>query len=130
MTPFGLFLEKMRRNRQLQQKQLAAELDIQASYISSLEKGRKAPPSKKILEKLINVLDLNEDEQADMWESVKQSKRSLELPDGMMPSEYQFVSKLSEKLGSLSEEQITLMMGILALNINKNKHLNSGRMNM
>jgi transcriptional regulator with XRE-family HTH domain len=130
MTPFGLFLEKMRRNRQLQQKQLAAELDIQASYISSLEKGRKAPPSKKILEKLINVLDLNEDEQADMWESVKQSKRSLELPDGMILGEYQLVSKLSEKLGSLSEEQITLMMGILALNINKNKHLNSGRMNM
>lgn len=130
MTPFGLFLEKMRRSRQLQQKQLAAELGIQASYISSLEKGRKAPPSKKILEKIINTLDLNEDEQADMWESVKQSKRSLELPDSMILGEYQLVSKLSEKLGSLSEEQIALMMGILALNINKNKQLNSRRMNM
>ncbi|MCK9621785.1 MAG: helix-turn-helix domain-containing protein [Methylobacter sp.] len=130
MTPFGLFLEKIRRSRQLQQKRLAAEVGIQASYVSSLEKGRKPPPSKKILEKLIDVLNLDEDEQLNMWECVKQSKRSLELPDGMMPSEYQFISKLSEKLGSLSEEQITLMMGILALNINKNKHLNSGRMNM
>lgn len=130
MTPFGLFLENIRRSRQLRQKQLAAELGVQACYISSLEKGRKPPPSKKILEKLIDVLDLDEDEQAAMWESVKQSKRSLELPDGMMPSEYQFVSKLSEKLGSLSEEQIALMMGILALNINRTKQLNPRRMNM
>lgn len=130
MTPFALFLQKIRRSRQLQQKRLAAELGIQASYISSLEKGRKRPPSPKILERLIVILDLDEDEQANLWESVKQSKHSLKLPEGMMPFEYQLVSKLREKLGSLSEEQVALMMGILALNINKTKQLNSRRLNM
>lgn len=130
MTPFGLFLEKIRRSRQLQQKRLAAELGIQASYVSSLEKGRKPPPSQKILEKLIDVLDLDENEQAGMWESVRQSKRTLELPEGMVLAEYQLVSMLSEKLGSLSEEQITVIKCVLALNFNKTKQLNPRRLNM
>ncbi|WP_333874245.1 helix-turn-helix domain-containing protein [Methylobacter sp.] len=130
MTPFGLFLENIRRSRQLQQKQLAADLGVQACYISSLEKGRKAPPSKKVLERLIAALDLNEEEQTLLWESVEQSELSFKLPGNMILAEYQLISRLKQQLGRLSQEQITIMLNVLALNTTSNKQTKTRRMNM
>lgn len=130
MTPFGTFLEKIRRSRQLQQKQLAMDLGINASYISALEKGRKEPPSKEVLQRLITSLDLDEEEQTALWKCVEQSKRTLHLPDGMMLAEYELVSQLKQQLGRLSHEQITLMMNVLALNTSKNKQSNMRRIDM
>ncbi len=48
MTPFGLFLESLRRSRQLQQVQLAHRLGVNPCYVSSIESGKKGPPSKQL----------------------------------------------------------------------------------
>lgn len=132
MTPFGLFLEKIRRSRQLQQKQLAADLGVQACYISALEKGRKAPPSKQVLEKLIMALGLDGQEQAALWESVEQSQRSFQLPEGMMLTEYRMINELRKRLGRLSEGQVTLILDVLALSTPTpaNKQRNARRIDM
>jgi len=130
MTPFGLFLTNMRRSRQLRQKQLAMDLGINASYISALEKGRKEPPSKQVLERLIVALELNDEEQAALWESAEQSKKSFQLPKGMMLAEYQMVNKLRKQLGSLSEGQIILILDVLALNTTKTMQSNIRRIDM
>lgn len=119
MTPFALFLERIRRSRRLQQKQLAVDLGIQASYLSLLEKGRKSPPSKAVLEKLINVLGLNPDEQAELWICVEQSQRTLQLPDHMDVMEYQMINELRKQLGQLTDVQITIILNVLALNSGK-----------
>jgi len=58
MTPFGAYLEKLRKSRKLGQKELAYEVGVNASYISSLETGRKTPPQQNILNKLIQILKL------------------------------------------------------------------------
>ncbi|HEY8158751.1 MAG TPA: helix-turn-helix transcriptional regulator [Methylobacter sp.] len=130
MTPFGLFLENIRRSRHLQQKQLAANLGVQACYISSLEKGRKTPPSKQVLEKLIIALELDEEEQAAMWDSAEQSQRSLQLPNDMILAEYRMVSELRKQLGRLSEGQITIILDVLALSTTASQRSNTRRMNM
>lgn len=55
MTPFGKFLEALRRDRQLQQTQLAGMVGVNACYISSIEKGKKGPPTQEVLDKLIKT---------------------------------------------------------------------------
>ncbi|AMK76909.1 MULTISPECIES: helix-turn-helix domain-containing protein [Methylomonas] len=130
MTPFGVFLEKIRRSRQLRQKQLAVDLGINASYISALETGRKEPPSRQILERLITALDLSDDEQAALWESAEQSQRSIQLPDGMRLSEFRLVNELRKHLGNLDEGRITIMLNLLTLNISDNKQLKTRRTDM
>ncbi|WP_150051703.1 helix-turn-helix domain-containing protein [Methylomonas rhizoryzae] len=130
MSPFGLFLERVRRSRQLQQKQLAADLGIQASYLSLLEKGRKVPPSKQVLEKLIHVLNLDEEEQAGMWDSAEQSQRNFQLPDGLPLEEYLVVNELRKQLGRLSKGQIKLMLDVLALGTTSDKQSNFRRTEM
>ncbi len=115
MTPFGLFLENLRRSRQLRQKQLAIDLGINASYISALEKGRKEPPSRQLLERLITTMALSDEEQSALWESAEQSQRTFQLPDDMLLAEYRVVSELRKQLGRLSEGQIILLLNVLAL---------------
>lgn len=130
MSPFGLFLERVRRSRQLQQKQLAVDLGIQASYLSLLEKGRKAPPSKQVLEKLIRVLQLDDEEQAAMWDSAEQSQRNFQLPDDLTLIEYRMVNELRKQLGKLTEAQVEIILNVLALNASKNKQSSMRRTDM
>ncbi|AMK76934.1 MULTISPECIES: helix-turn-helix domain-containing protein [Methylomonas] len=130
MTPFGVFLEKIRRSRQLRQKQLAVDLGINASYISALETGRKEPPSRRVLERLIAALDLSDEEQTVLWESAEQSQRSIQLPDGMRLSEFRLVNELRKQLGKLDEGRITIMLDVLALNNPNSKQLKTRRTDM
>lgn len=130
MTPFGVFLEKVRRSRQLRQKQLAVDLGINASYISALETGRKEPPSRRVLERLIAALDLSDEEQTVLWESAEQSQRSIQLPDGMRLSEFRLVNELRKQLGKLDDGQITIILEVLALNNPNSKKLKTRRTDM
>ncbi|WP_227096646.1 helix-turn-helix domain-containing protein [Aeromonas veronii] len=58
MTPFGIYLENLRRSRRIQQKQLADLMGINPCYVSTLERGRKGPPSAEVLNRLIKNLNL------------------------------------------------------------------------
>lgn len=106
MTPFGQYLEQLRRSRKLQQSQLAAELDVSACYISAMEKGRKVPARSQILDKISEVLELDEQEQQSLIKSVEQSKQTLKVPASAGPEEYAFLNELWGHLGSLSADQI------------------------
>ncbi|RAM65773.1 helix-turn-helix domain-containing protein [Herbaspirillum rubrisubalbicans] len=59
MTPFGLFLQDIRRDRRLAQKQLAGLLEVDQSYLSGLESGRKGVPPVSMVERLKEGLKLN-----------------------------------------------------------------------
>lgn len=113
MTPFGYYLESLRRSRRLQQKQLAALLDVNPCYISAMEKGRKGPPTKPVLDRLITALELNEQEQNYLHEYVGQSERTFRLPTNMALEEYALVHELKNYLGSLSKEQIAIIQNAL-----------------
>lgn len=115
MTPFGWYLEMLRRSRNLQQKQLAAMLDIDPTYVSLMERGKKGPPSQALLNMLIEQLVLDTAEQAQLWEYVEQSRRNLSLPENMAFEEYAMVRRLWQKLGSLSLDQIEIIDKILKM---------------
>ncbi|OAH96738.1 transcriptional regulator [Methylomonas methanica] len=114
----------------MRQKQLAVDLGINASYISALETGRKEPPSRRVLERLIAALDLSDEEQTVLWESAEQSQRSIQLPDGMRLSEFRLVNELRKQLGKLDEGRITIMLDVLALNNPNSKQLKTRRTDM
>ncbi len=118
MTPFGQFLESLRRSRHLQQKQLAAMLNVNSCYVSAMERGKKGPPSKSILDKLINVFELDDEEQLLLWDSVDQSQATIRLPKDATVEEYALMRDLRLHLGSLSTEQIDIIRKILKMGAN------------
>lgn len=113
MTPFGLYLESLRRSRQLQQVQLADHLGVNACYVSSMENGKKGPPSKGVLNKLIASLDLNEEEQETLWDKVDQSQRTVRLPDNATLEEYALMRDLRDHLGAMSSDKVNVIRNIL-----------------
>lgn len=118
MTPFGKYLEYLRRNRGFLQKQLAHAIEVNPCYVSALEKGKKTPPTKKILEKLIKSLNLTLQEQQKLWESVELSKLNRKLPTEISSQEYSFIKELWDRLGTLTEEQLIIMSTALKIKDN------------
>lgn len=115
MTPFAMYLEKIRRNRNLQQKQLADMLGINPSYLSNLESGRKAPPSPSVISEISKSLALSEDEQAELHHAAEISELNFQLPSYMSADEFEFVYALRRKLGSLTPNQVLIMHKTLEL---------------
>jgi len=115
MTPFGEYLEQLRRSRYLQQKQLADIMGINPCYVSALEKGRKGPPSKSVLYQLIEQLNLSAEEEGGLWRSVELSNLNLRLPGNMSKQEFEFVYDLRRNLGRLSQHQLVIMQTALKM---------------
>lgn len=115
MTPFGTYLEHLRRSRRMQQKQLADLMGINPCYVSTLERGRKGPPSTAVLKRLIKNLNLSRGEQEGLWHSVELSEMTFRLPDGMSQDEFEMVHDLKSHLGTLSGDQVLIIRKVLGL---------------
>lgn len=109
MTPFGEYLEQLRRSRSLQQKQMADIMGINPCYVSALEKGRRRVPSKHVISRVVAQLKLTQEEQAALWHSVEISEPQFRLPNTMSREEFEFVYKLRRSLGHLSHSQLVIM---------------------
>lgn len=114
MTPLGQFLEKVLRDRDLQQKQLADLVHVNPSYISTLISGKKGPPSIRFIESLELALKMSKEEVVSLRRAVQQSNRDIKIPVDASCDEYIFVNDLQEKLGSLSRERISAMRSALS----------------
>jgi len=117
MTPFGQLLERLRRSRGLQQQQLAGIAGVNSCYISAMERGRKGPPGKEVIEALIRGLELSGEEERDLRNVIEQSRQVLKIPPDTAAHEYELVHSLWKRLGSLSKEETQLIL--LSLKINQ-----------
>jgi HTH-type transcriptional regulator, competence development regulator len=59
---FGERLRQLRRERQMNQRTLAARAEIDFTYLSKIENGRMDPPSAETIVKLAQALSANPDE--------------------------------------------------------------------
>ena len=119
MNPFGLLLGELRRRKQYQQLQLAEAVGVSASYLSRLEKGQKAPPSKFLLSAISNTLRLHASERKMLYDAAEASRTNWRMPKEANEYEYTFVNKLWQRLGSLSREEVITMEHLLTINTPK-----------
>jgi transcriptional regulator with XRE-family HTH domain len=126
MTPFGKYLEALRRDRRLQQTQLADLIGVNSCYVSAIENGKKGPPAHKVLNTLIDVLELTNEEQDLFWDYVDQSQRTTRLPVNASIEEYSMMRDLRRSLGSLTNEQIAIIRNILKIGNENNLKRTAG----
>lgn len=70
---FGKFIDEKRRGRaadggDIMLKDIAKAMEVTATYLSDIIKGRRNPPEMKLLEKITTVLQLTPDEKAEMFD--------------------------------------------------------------
>jgi len=59
MTEFARIIQNKRKEQNYTLEELANKLDVDRSYLSKLENDRVPPPSKKLLEKMSQILGLD-----------------------------------------------------------------------
>jgi len=58
---FGQTIRKLRKEKQLTQKEVAKEVGIDVTYLSKIENGKLDPPAHDKIEKLAKILDVDSD---------------------------------------------------------------------
>ena len=77
---FGEYLKKKREEKQISLRELARRLKLSAPFLSDVENNRRAPLTEERLATLADVLNLNETEEAEMYDIVGHQKGLL-APD-------------------------------------------------
>jgi transcriptional regulator with XRE-family HTH domain len=72
--PFPELLFQLRRKRMLLQKQVADEARIDQSYIAGLERGKRDPPKRAVLDRICDGLEASADERMRLHEAASLSR--------------------------------------------------------
>lgn len=115
MSPFSILLKQLRLSRELKQNQFAELLGYEPSYVSALERSEKGPPRQDFLQRLVRGLDLDDDEQSELAQALKASRRQFSLPAQASEQEYALVHLFADQAGNLLPIQLQLIQ--LALSI-------------
>jgi transcriptional regulator with XRE-family HTH domain len=115
MTPFGAKLRRLRAERNLQLKAMAAALGVSAAYLSALEHGHRGRPSSGLVQQISAYFNL-------AWDDVDELKRLAELSHprivvdtaGLSPKATELANRLAESIGDLSEATIDRLLEAIA----------------
>ena len=103
---FGDFLISKRMEREMSARQLAIKLDFSAVYICDIEKNRRPVPD-EILEKLPQLLHLNEAETEEMYDLAARSRHtvSADLPEYIMEKDIVRAALRTAKKHNVTDKQ-------------------------
>ncbi len=74
---FGQRLRDLRKKKNLSQRDLAAQVGIDFTYLSKIEGGRLDPPSEVVIRRIAQVLEANEDELINLAGKVPKDLKSV-----------------------------------------------------
>ena len=77
---FGEYLKHKRDDKHISLRELARDLKVSAPFLSDVENNRRAPLTEERLADLANVLNLSDEEKAEMYDIVGKQKGLL-APD-------------------------------------------------
>ncbi|MBE5732684.1 MAG: helix-turn-helix transcriptional regulator [Clostridiales bacterium] len=78
---FGAFIKEKRLEKGINLRKLAELLELAPAYISDIENGNRNSPSPDKMEKLVEVLGLNEDEKNEMYDLAAKDRDNTVAPD-------------------------------------------------
>lgn len=113
MTPFGLFMRRLRLESGLLLKDMAETMGVSSAYLSALEHGKKGAPSADFIASLEAKLKLDASLKAELRRAAQDSATSLTIPSKATPLGFQTAHAFARKLPNLSEKQLRAVMSIV-----------------
>lgn len=106
MTPFGRKLRALRAARGVSLKQMAADLQLSAAYLSALEHGHRGLPSPALVVQVCEYFHLIWDDFEEIQRLAAQSHpRAVVDTAGLSPEHTALANRLVAEIGRLSPEQ-------------------------
>jgi len=114
MTPFGDKIRRIRAQKGISQKQMAADLHVSAAYLSALEHGRRGRPAPGFIMQIAGYLDC-------IWDEAEELKRLAELSHprividtaGLSPQRTKLANMLAERIGDVPDSLINTLLRLL-----------------
>ncbi|MEX1035117.1 MAG: helix-turn-helix domain-containing protein [Sneathiella sp.] len=114
MTPFGLRVRNLRKNRGITLKKMAADLAISAAYLSALEHGHRGRPSWSLVAQICDYFNIiwDEAEELQRLASLSHPKVTVDT-SGLSPVATEFANLLANEIRRLPEARLKEMLAYL-----------------
>jgi transcriptional regulator with XRE-family HTH domain len=111
MTPFGAKVRQLRAEKNIQLKDMAADLKVSSAYLSALEHGKRGRPGPGLVMQIADYFGL-------IWESVDDLKALAQLSHprvpvdtaGLSPKATLLANRLAVHIHELDDAAITAML--------------------
>jgi transcriptional regulator with XRE-family HTH domain len=107
VTPFGLKLRELRREKGVSQKEMAAALGVSAAYLSALEHGRRGIPTWAMVQKMIGYFNIIWDDAEELERLAEQSNPRVVIDtSGLAPQATELANLLAQGISQLEGKDI------------------------
>ncbi len=114
MTPFGARLRKLRAQRGLSLKDMAAGLGVSPAYLSALEHGRRGRPNRRTIHRICQYFQIIWDE-AEELEALARISHPRVVVDsgGLSPKATQAANLMAQRIRSLDDRALDQILEVL-----------------
>ena len=114
MTPFGERMRRMREEKGVTQKEMAAALGVSAAYLSALEHGRRGMPSWPLIQKIVGYFNVIWDDAEELQRLAATSHPRVTVDTvGLSPQATLLANRLAGAIGTLSEADVAELLACL-----------------
>ncbi|HEY0418951.1 MAG TPA: helix-turn-helix domain-containing protein [Acetobacteraceae bacterium] len=114
MTPFGARLRALRAEHGMTLKDLAAQLQVSAAYVSALEHGKRGAPSAGLVHQVCEVFGL-------IWDQAEELARLARLSHprvvvdtaGLSPEQTALANRIAQSIARLPPEAVASLHAVL-----------------
>ena len=107
MTPFGIKVRELRKNRKITLKKMAEDLDVSSAYFSALEHGHRGQPGSGLVQQICGYFELIWDDAEDLRRLARLSHPRVVVDTaGLSPKATELANALAATIQDLDEETI------------------------
>ncbi|CAA7614019.1 Transcriptional regulator [Candidatus Terasakiella magnetica] len=114
MTPFGAKVRALRDVKGITLKQMAADLNVSAAYLSALEHGHRGRPAPGLVMQICGYLGCiwDEAEELKMLAELSHPKVTLDT-SGLKPGHTELANRLGTAIRTLPEDKVAALLAVL-----------------
>ena len=114
MTPFGARVRAMRAGRGMTLRDLAAQLQVSAAYLSALEHGKRGAPSAGLVHQVCDVFGLIWDEAEELAGLARLSHPRVVVDTaGLTPEQTALANRIAQVIARLPPETVASLHAVL-----------------
>ena len=107
LTPFGVRIRDLRQAQGVSQKQMAADLQISAAYLSALERGHRGRPSPILGDQICGYFHI-------IWDEADAVRRLAKLSHPRVGIDTtELANRLAEGINDLAVDKIKQMLAVM-----------------
>lgn len=114
MTPFGLKIRELRKQRSISMKEMATAIGVTPAYLSALEHGHRGLPSWYLVQRIIAYFNVIWDEAEEIARLARISHpRVIVDTSGLSPKATELANRLAERIAELDEAELDRHLRLL-----------------